>query len=60
MRVMDALMTVANIGVMAIAPLGLMRFTSLPRWACFVIGVPGGIVAFWLGLFTVLRVLKRR
>src|SRR5262245_40231688 len=60
MRIMDALMTVANIGVMAITPLVLMRFTNLPHWACFVIGVPGGIIAFWLVLFTTLRILKRR
>jgi hypothetical protein len=57
---MDALMTVANVGVMAITPLALMRFTSLPHWACFVIGVPGGIIVFWLVLFTVLRLLKLR
>jgi hypothetical protein len=45
---MDVVMTVANVAAAAVAALVLMRFTSLPHWACFVIGMPSGIAVFWL------------
>ena len=51
MRIMDVVMTVANVTVMAVGASILMRFTSLPHWACLVIGAPGGIAVFWLILF---------
>jgi hypothetical protein len=57
---MDKLMTVASVAVMGGTPLLLIRLTSLPQWACFLIGVPGGLAVFWLVLFTALRVLARK
>jgi hypothetical protein len=56
---MDTVMTIANVAVMTVTPLLLMRFTALPFWACFLIGVPGGIAVFWLLLFSVLRFRSR-
>jgi hypothetical protein len=57
---MDRVITIANVGVMTLTPLLLMHFTSMPRWACFLVGVPAGLAVFWLLLFTALRVLPRK
>lgn len=57
---MDKVITIANVAVMATTPLVLMRFTSLPHLACFLIGAPGGLLTFWLLLFFTLRVFRRR
>jgi hypothetical protein len=49
----DWAMTFAHIAVIALTPLLFQKFTPLPLWACIVIGVPVGIILFWLLLFGV-------
>jgi hypothetical protein len=53
MRVFDYVMTIANVAVMAVAAGLLMRFTSMPHGACFVIGMPAGLAVFWLVLLSI-------
>jgi uncharacterized membrane protein AbrB (regulator of aidB expression) len=54
----DWVMTIATVAAMVITSLLLVRFTSLPHWACFLIGVPGGVVVFWSLLLTVLFTVR--
>lgn len=45
--VMSLVMTVIQILGFAFTALALKRFTPMPFWACFVLGIPSFLFLFW-------------
>ena len=57
----DLLITLSGVVGSAVIPIVLLRTTPLPKWVCFIVGIPVGAVVGWLTvaalLFTVWLVL---
>ena len=47
----DFVMSLSGVLGAAVMIAILSQATSLPKWACFVIGLPLGMIAAWLSMF---------